>query len=84
MLRGLTAKVNIISFSTDERFVCGCGEDALMYIWDVATGEVVFGQRLASAVSVLQWVEHRLENRRYVYELVHGEYFPKFLSAFPV
>jgi hypothetical protein len=47
-------------------------QDALLYIWDISTGEVVFGQRLAVPVNVLQWVEHRMENRRYVYELVLG------------
>ena len=61
-----------MSLPTDERFLCGCGEDALLYIWDLSTGEVVFGQRLPMAVSVLQWVEHRLENRRMTYELVIG------------
>ena len=43
-----------------------------MYIWDLTTGEVVFGQRFPSCVSVLQWVEHRMENRRMVYELCLG------------
>ena len=32
----------------------------------------MFGQRLATSVTVLQWVEHRLENRRMTYELVLG------------
>ena len=40
VLRGLTVKVNILAFSTDEKFLCGCGEDSLLYIWDVGTGEV--------------------------------------------
>ena len=43
-----------------------------MYIWDLTTGEVVFGQRFPSCISVLQWVEHRMENRRMVYELCLG------------
>ena len=44
-LHGHTIGVNILSFSPDERFLCACGEDALLYIWDMLTGEVVFGKR---------------------------------------
>ena len=72
VLRGLTVRVNIVAFSTDERLLCGCGEDSLLYIWDLTTGEVIYGQRLPTVVAVLQWVEHKLENRRIVYEMVLG------------
>jgi WD40 repeat protein len=30
-LKGLTRKVNLISFSTDERFVCGCDEVMIIF-----------------------------------------------------
>ena len=43
-----------------------------MYIWDLTTGEVIYGQRFPSSVTVLQWVEHRMENRRMVYEICLG------------
>jgi WD40 repeat protein len=72
VLRGLSVKVNLIAISPDEKFLCGCGEDSLLYIWDLSNGEVVFGQRVSSVVSVLQWVEHRKVRQYDEYELVLG------------
>ena len=73
VLRGLTTKVNLLAFSTDERLLCGCGEDSLLYVWDTATGEVMHGQRLKEGpASVLLWIDHRTENRRTVYEVAVG------------
>lgn len=43
-----------------------------MYIWDLASGEVVYAQRTPSVVNVMMWVEHRQESRRVSYELVFG------------
>lgn len=71
-LRGLTMRVNAVAFSTDERFLCGMGEDCLLYIWELATGEVVYGTKLPCPASVLTWVEHKQENRRVSYELAIG------------
>ena len=71
-LRGLTMRVTAIEFSTDERFLCGIGEDCLLYVWELATSEVVYGQKLPDAASILKWVEHKPENRRISYELVIG------------
>ena len=71
-LRGLTVGVNAIEFSTDDRFLCGIGEDSLLYIWELSTSEVVYGQKLPVPASVLKWVEHKQENRRMSYELVIG------------
>lgn len=71
-LRGLTIGVTSIEFSTDERFLCGMGEDCLLYIWELATSEVVFGQKLPNPAQCLKWVEHKPENRRISYELVIG------------
>jgi WD40 repeat protein len=51
VLRGLSVRVNLIAISPDEKFVCGCGEDSLLYIWDLSSGEVVFGQRLSGKKS---------------------------------
>lgn len=72
VLRGLTQRVNIIEFSEDEKFICGCGEDCLAYIWELATEEVVFGQRHTAPPSMLKFVEQRVENRKVVYQLVVG------------
>ena len=49
-------------------------KDSLLYIWDLATGEVVYGQRLVSVVAAMKWIEHKTENRRVVYELILGKY----------
>lgn len=72
VLRGLSDKVSILAFSQDERFVCGCGEDCLLYIWDVATGEVIYCQKVASPVSILQWADQKKVNHNIDYELVIG------------
>lgn len=71
-LRGLTQRVNHIEFSTDERFLCAMGEDCLLYVWELATSEVVYGQKLPVPASILKWVEHKQENRRISYEMVIG------------
>lgn len=70
VLRGLTIKVNVIAFSTDERMVSACGEDGLMYIWDVSTGEVIYGNKAATPISVLKWVDHNRKDYYTDYELV--------------
>lgn len=44
----------------------------LLYIWDLATGEVVFGQKQPATVTVLKWAEHRKDNHNTAYELVIG------------
>ena len=72
ILRGLSQRVNILAFSTDERLVCGCGEDSLLYIWELSTGEVIFGKQFPTPVSFLKWVEHKVFNRKVSYELVFG------------
>lgn len=43
-----------------------------MYVWELASGEVVFGQRCSNPVSVVKWVSHYTESRRVVYECVIG------------
>jgi WD40 repeat protein len=44
----------------------------LCLIWEVATGEVVYGQRLGTSASVLMFVRHK-PNKQYVsYELIIG------------
>lgn len=72
VLKGLTQRVNLISFSTDERFVCAGGEDGLLYVWDLSTAEVVYATRLSSPASVLQWVDHKRLNHYTSYDLVVG------------
>ena len=41
-------------------------------MWELASGEVVFGQRYPSPVSVAKWVQHSTENRRVVYDMCIG------------
>ena len=72
VLRGLSVRVNLISISPDEKFLCGCGEDSLLYIWDLANGEVVFVQRVSSVVSVLQWADHRRVRQYDEYDIILG------------
>eukprot|EP00981_Chlorochromonas_danica_P005741 scaffold1187_cov181-Ochromonas_danica.AAC.5 len=37
VLRGLVQRTNLIAFSPDEVFLCGCDEDGLLYIYDLTT-----------------------------------------------
>ncbi len=72
LLKGITERVNIIAFSTDERFICACGDDCLFYVWDLSTSEVIYGVRLPSPASVVKWVEHKKVGQYMQYELVLG------------
>jgi WD40 repeat protein len=71
-LRGLAVKATILAFSADDKFLCGCGEDCLLYIWDLSTGEVVYGQKTPSAITVLAWAYQKKINHNIDYELVIG------------
>jgi WD40 repeat protein len=64
--------VNLIGFSADDCFVCGAGQDGLLYIWDIETGETLTGQKMPSEVSVLRWVDQRKVNHYTSYDLVIG------------
>lgn len=44
-------------------------QDGLLYIWDIATGDVVFGARQPHIISVLLWTEQRKEGHHTAYEL---------------
>lgn len=68
-LRGLTRRVVILEFSDDMRFLAAAGEDCVLYIWDTASGEVVFGKRYIKQLSLFQWVGTRDCGRRRVYRL---------------
>ena len=68
-LRGLTQRVVILEFSDDMRFLAAAGEDCVLYIWDTASGEVVFGKRYIKQLSLFQWVGARDCGRRRVYRL---------------
>jgi WD40 repeat protein len=72
VLRGLTEFVSIVAFSPDERFICGSGGDGLLYIWDVATGEVAFGQHLSAPISILRWADSRKVGHNMTYDIVFG------------
>ncbi len=71
-LNGLTVRVNAISFSLDERFVCGCSEDCMLYVWDCSSGEVVLSQSFKSPVTTLTFT-FQTRGRQYTsYDLVVG------------
>ena len=50
-------------------FLAAAGEDCVLYIWDTASGEVVFGKRYIKQLSLFQWVGARDCGRRRVYRL---------------
>ena len=72
VLRGITEAVECLCFSDDEKFLCGAGADSLLYIWDLATGEVVFGTRLTQPAAVVAWVNSTTFHGRTSYELAIG------------
>lgn len=72
VLRGISVKVNAIAFSTDDKYVCGCGDDNSLYIWDINTAELIYGQKLSGTPSVLRWTSHQKVNHYTKYELVVG------------
>ena len=72
VLRGISYKVNHISISPDERFLCACGEDKVLYIWDLSSGEVAFGQQLPAPASVMKWVSCARDGHYIAYDLVVG------------
>lgn len=43
-----------------------------MYVWEIATAEVVYVQRFTYPVCVMSWINHSVENRRTVYDLALG------------
>ena len=47
--------VNVLKFSPDERFVCGCGDDCQLIIWEVSTGEIIYCEKTTKPISVLTW-----------------------------
>jgi WD40 repeat protein len=69
---GLSIRVNLLEFSEDSKFLLGSGEDSLLYIWDILSGEVVYGQRFDKPVSVVKWGGSYMDNRRTAYELAVG------------
>jgi len=75
VLRGLTVSVNRLAFSHDEQYICGCGEDSQLYIWETLSSEVVYSHRLPSPVSALSWIytdSQPANNGSVQYELVLG------------
>lgn len=69
---GISIRVNLLEFSDDGKFLLGCGEDSLLYVWEIFSGEVVYCQRFDKPVSVVKWCHSFLDNRRTSYELAVG------------
>jgi hypothetical protein len=47
-------------------------QDCLLYIWELSTGEVIFGKQFPTPVTFLKWIEHKSLNRKVTYEMVYG------------
>lgn len=47
-------------------------QDGMIYVWDLATAEVVFGMKLLNPVTLLKWAEHKKVNHNIAYEIVIG------------
>jgi WD40 repeat protein len=69
---GISIRVNLLEFSEDNKFLIGCGEDCLLYVWEVSSGEVVYVQRFDKPVSVIKWGGSFIDKRRTSYELAVG------------
>jgi len=72
VLTGHTKRVRILEFSPDERFLAGTGDDCLLYIWDMTTGEVIFGKKFDEPVILFEWGNLELSKggRRASYEVL--------------
>jgi len=70
VLTGHTKRVRILEFSPDERFLAGTGDDCLLYIWDMTTGEVIFGKRFDEPVILFEWGRLEMKGRRAAYEVL--------------
>jgi WD40 repeat protein len=68
-LAGHTQGILRLAFSPDERFLCATGQDSLLYIWDMQTGELVTGQKNKRPITMVQWGAIIGEGRRPKYIL---------------
>jgi len=71
-LQGHTERVELVRFSPDERFLAAAGADQLIHIWDMQTGEIIFGKKFQYNVSFFQWCETSTSSRRRTYEVALG------------
>jgi len=71
-LQGHTEKVNILRFSPDEKFLAACGQDLLLQIWDLQTGELILGKKFKQVVAMFQWCDVNQKGRRNVYDIAIG------------
>ncbi|KAJ8604442.1 hypothetical protein CTAYLR_000901 [Chrysophaeum taylorii] len=73
-LRGISHRVNLVAFSPDARFVSGCGEDDLAFVWDVNTGEIVFATRFPKPLTMFLWVKVDVDGpRRFAYRIATAQ-----------
>jgi WD40 repeat protein len=72
VFQSITHEVYCVEFSPDERFLCACGKDASLYIWEVMSGEVVLSKRMHNPVSVFSWTSFVGEGRRASYEICYA------------
>ena len=71
-LQGHTVSVVLLRFSPDEKFVAACGQDCLLHIWDLATGEVLLGKKFPKPVALFVWGEVSTAGRRAKYDVCIG------------
>lgn len=79
VLAGLSMSVNLLKFSLDEHFVCGCGDDCQLIIWDTSTGEIIYCEKTPKPIYVLTWfspteVAYACDNHLFVFKLKYDNY----------
>lgn len=68
-LLGHTHGILRLAFSPDERFLVATGDDCLMYVWDMQTGEVVAGKKSPKPITLCTWGAVVGNGRRPTYNL---------------
>jgi len=68
-LLGHTHGILRLAFSPDERFLLATGDDCLLYIWDMQTGEVVAGKKSPKPITLVAWGAVETNGRRPTYNL---------------
>ena len=63
-LDGMTGSVLALAFSPDERYLAALGQNNVLYIWDMQSGEVVVGTQYGSSVGTVKWIAVDTSSRR--------------------
>ena len=76
---GLSVAVNVLKFSPDEKYVCGCGDDCQLIIWEVATAEIVYCEKTPKPITLLTWYSpteacYACEDSIFIFKLRYDNY----------